>query len=227
MKKILTLLSLTLLFNISANADSLRHYEVSITNATAHHVFTPTLIATHAARISLFKVGQPASAGLAHQAETGDPSLFLSETQARYGVFDTVIGGPIPGGTTSSFMITARKRAHLSLTAMLATTNDVFVALNNVRLPKKSVTYYANIYDAGSEANNEDCAFIPGPPCGDASNLRATEGSEGLISIANGVHGHGDLSAEDLDWNNPGATVTITRIHDNDDDDDDDDEDDD
>ncbi len=224
MKKFLSLLSLTLLFNINANADGLRHYEVSITNTTAHHVFTPTLIATHAARISLFKVGQPASAGLAHQAETGDPSLFLSETQARYGVFDTVIGGLIPGGTTSSFMITARKRAHLSLTAMLATTNDAFVALNNVSLPKKSVTYYARIYDAGSEANNEDCAFIPGPPCPDNSgNERATDGSEGFISISNGVHGHGDLSAQDLDWHDPGAIVTITRIHDDDDEDDDDD----
>ncbi len=225
MKKILCLLSLTLLFNISANADSLRHYEVSITNATAHHVFTPTLIATHAARISLFKVGQPASDGLAVQAETGDPTDFLSETQARDGVFDTVIGGPIPGGETSSFMITARKGAHLSLTAMLATTNDAFVALNNVGLPKKTVTYYANIYDAGSEANNEYCAFIPGPPCaGDSGNARATDGAEGFISIANGVHGHGDLSAQDLDWNNPGAIVSITRIHDDDDDDDEDDD---
>lgn len=225
MKKILSLLSLTLLFNISANADSLRHYEVSITNATAHHVFTPTLIATHAARISLFKVGQPASEGLAVQAETGDPTDFLSETQARDGVFDTVIGGFIPGGTTSSFMITARKGAHLSLTAMLATTNDAFVALNNVSLPKKSVTYYANIYDAGSEANNEDCAFIPGPPCAeDSGNARATDGAEGFISIANGVHGHGDLSAQDLDWNNPGAIVSITRIHGDDDEDDEDDD---
>ena len=213
MKKFLSILSLTLLVNISAHADGVKQYEISITNATALHVFTPTFIATHSAGISLFTVGLPSSDGLAHQAETGDPSIILAETQARYGVFDTVIGGLIPGGATSSFTITAPKKAHLSLTAMLATTNDSFVALNNVRLPKKSSTYIALIYDAGSEANNEDCAFIPGPPCAEGSgNARATEGSEGFISISNGIHGQGDLTPQDLDWNNPGAIVTITRI---------------
>ena len=152
------------------------------------------------------------------QAETGNTSELLTETQARHGVFDTVIGGVILGGPGSSFMITAPKGALLSLTAMLATTNDSFVALNSVRLPKKSATFYANVYDAGSEVNNELCAFIPGPPCpGDSGNDKATDGSEGFVSISNGIRGHGDLSARDLDWNNPAAIVTITRIDDDDD----------
>ncbi|MCK4707978.1 MAG: spondin domain-containing protein [Gammaproteobacteria bacterium] len=216
MKKLLSILSLSLLFTINANAsDDIKQYEVSITNATAHHVFTPTLIATHNKNINLFNIGQVASTGLAHQAENGDPSVILAETQARYGVYDTVIGGFIPGGTSSSFMITAPKRSNLSLTAMLATTNDAFVALNNVKLPKKSVSYYAHVYDAGSEANNEDCAFIPGPPCAASSgNARDTEESEDFITISNGIHGHGSLSAQDLDWNGPAAIVTITRIDD-------------
>lgn len=218
MKIYLSILSLALLANINANADELRQYEINITNTTTNHVFTPTLIATHAASINIFKVGEPASAGLAIQAETGDPSLLIAETNGRYGVFDTVMGDFIPGGKSLSIVITAPRGAHVSLTAMLATTNDSFVALNNVALPKKSAAYYANIYDAGSEVNNEVCAFIPGPPCAaNSGNARATEGSEGFISISNGIHGHGDLSAQDLDWNNPGAMVTITRIDDDDD----------
>ncbi len=222
MRKLISIVLLTLLFSFTARADKLKQYEVSITNATANHVFTPTFLVTHAGKVSLFKVGEKASEGLAHQAETGDPSVILAETQARNGVFDTVIGGLVEGGETGSFYITAPRRAHLSLTAMLATTNDAFVALNYVRLPKKSVTYYARIYDAGSEANNENCEFIPGPPCGD-ENKRAIDGSEGFVSIANGIHGIKDLSAEDLDWNNPGAVVTITRMNKDHDDDDDDD----
>lgn len=216
MKKLLTSLSFSLLFTFNAYAsDSVRQYEISITNATAHHVFTPTLIATHNKNISLFTVGQAASEGLVHQAENGDPSLKLAETQASHGVSDAVIGDFIPGGTTGTFMITASKRSRLSFTAMLATTNDSFVALNGVALPKKSATYYAHVYDAGSEANNEGCAFIPGPPCDPSSgNARATDGSEGFVTISNGVHGHGDLSAMNLDWNGPAAIVTITRIDD-------------
>lgn len=213
MKKILAMFCVSLLASASAQADRFKQFEVSITNTTAHQVYTPTLIVTHADNVSLFKVGQPASDGLAYQAENGDPSVKLAETQGLPGVYDTVIGGLIPGGTTSSFVITAPKHAHLSLTAMLATTNDSFVALDNVALPSKSATYYARIYDAGSEANNEDCAYIPGPPCAaDSGNLRATDGSEGFVSISNGIHGHGDLSAKDLDWNDPGAIVTITRM---------------
>lgn len=220
MRYLISIVLLTLLFSFTARADKLKQYEVSITNATANHVFTPTFIVTHAGRVSLFKIGAKASDGLTLQAETGDPSVILAETQSRNGVFDTVIGGFVAGGETGSFYITAPRRAHLSLTAMLATTNDAFVALNNVRLPKKSVTYYARIYDAGSEANNELCNFIPGPPCG-AENERATDGSEGFVSISSGIHGSADLSAEDLDWNNPGAVVTITRINKEHDDDDD------
>ncbi len=217
MKINLSLLPIALLINFSVQADNLKQYEISITNATAHHVFTPTLIATHKASFSLFKVGEAASDGLVHQAENGDPSMKLAETQAADGVYDAVIGGLIPGGTMSSFTITAPKKAHISFTAMLATTNDSFVALNNVKLPKKSASFFALIYDAGSEANNEDCAFVPGPPCAaDSGNARATDGSEGFVSISNGIHGHGDLSARDLDWNSPGALVTIRRIGNND-----------
>jgi hypothetical protein len=115
--------------SFTAHAGNYKQYEVSITNATAHQVFTPTLIVTHKSKISLFQVGSPASDGLAHQAENGDPSAKLAETQGLNGVYDTLIGDFIPGGVTSSFVITAPKKAHISLTAMLATTNDSFVAL--------------------------------------------------------------------------------------------------
>jgi len=220
MKALISIVALPFLLGSVAHADRSKQYEISITNATAKHVFTPTLIVTHKANVQLFKVGEAASPGLVLQAETGDPSAKLAETQGLPDVHDTVIGGFIPGGNTSSFTITAPKKAHLSFTAMLATTNDAFVALNGVRLPKKSASYYAEIYDAGSEANNEDCSFIPGPPCAENSgNDRAPEGSEGFVTISNGIHGHGDLSARDLDWNGPGAIVTITRINDQDDDD--------
>jgi len=57
---------------------------------------------------------------------------------------------------------------HMSLGAMLGNTNDAFIALRDVALPKGShnVTYFANTYDAGSETNGESCSTIPGPACG-------------------------------------------------------------
>ena len=215
MKIMSTLLVSGLLLSSAIQADEFKQYQVTITNVTAHQVFTPTLIATHTPRVSLFRPGEAASDGLSYQAENGDPSIMLAETQGRDGVFDTVIGDFIGTGSSASFVITAPRRAHLSLTAMLATTNDSFVALNNIPLPKGSAVYDAAVYDAGSEVNNEDCAYVPGPPCAaDSGNARDTEGSEGFITVSSGIHGHGDLNPRDLDWANPGAVVSITLLRD-------------
>lgn len=215
MKKIITLISLGMLFSINAQADDdLKQYEVSITNATTSHVFTPTFLATHNSRINLFKIGEAASDGLAQLAETGSPALLATETQARHGVMDTLIGTFIHPGETLSYQISASRKSQLSLAAMLATSNDAFMSLNGVALPKKSATYHAHVYDAGSETNNEDCAYIPGPPCSpDSGNIRS-ETSEGFVSLHKGIHGVGDLDFTQLDWRGPVAIVNIKRVKD-------------
>jgi hypothetical protein len=66
-------------------------------------------------------------------------------------------------------------------------------------------------YDAGSEANNEDGDFIPGPPFG-SGGVRDTEGAEGFVHIHSGVHGIADLDPAIYDWRNPTAEIRITRI---------------
>ena len=48
----------------------------------------------------------------------------------------------------------------------------------------------AAAYDAGSEYNSEDCAFIPGPPFGNGG-VRDTDGAEGYVQILSGIHGIG------------------------------------
>lgn len=213
MKK--SLLSLALIGAISSPvmADGWATYQVTITNATSHQVLTPPLVVTHNDNFQLFTVGGTASDGLVLQAETGDPSLLYSEVSNAHGVQETVTGSaPILYGQSATFEINARKNTMLSLTSMLATTNDGFAALNSVELPKKSETYYAYAYDAGSEMNNESCSHIPGPPCAADSGNARTESGEGFISIHNGVHGGSDLNPKHLDWRGPVAVITITRI---------------
>ena len=99
------------------------------------------------------------------------------------------------------------------MTGMLATTNDAFTAISSKALPKRSVSYMAETYDAGSEYNNELCIEIPGPPCGGTNAANDNDG-EGFISIHNGVNGIGDLDPTKLDWRGATSIVTVTRIHD-------------
>lgn len=209
------LIVLCAMFAASAHADSWSNYRITISNATAHQVMTPPLIVVHRMSFNLFSVGSPASPGLVTLAETGNNSELNAEVGGAPGVINTVAGGAvIPYGQSASINVSAPHKARLSLTAMLATTNDGFAGLNDVALPKHKTHYYAYAYDAGSELNNESCAYVPGPPCpADSGNLRTDHG-EGFISVHNGIHGGSDLNPKQLDWRGPVAVVTIERIKD-------------
>ncbi len=120
----------------------------------------------------------------------------------------------LPGMSASVTVTNDKKHRFLSLATMLVTTNDAFAALNGVPLPRSSSAFFAVAYDAGSEANNENCASIPGPPCGNP-NVRDTGEAEGYVHIHAGIHGIGDLDPLDPavhDWRNPVAKVTIRRL---------------
>jgi hypothetical protein len=82
-------------------------------------------------------------------------------------------------------------------------------------------TYEVPAFDAGSEANDQNCANIPGPRCGGAGSSPGTNaGDEGFVHISNGFHELGsmdDIGNEILgpltyDWRNPVATITVRRI---------------
>lgn len=188
-------------------------YEVTITNITRDQRFTPVLVATHSPLISFFEVGQAPSDGIAAIAEGGDTSLLeaalLDSPQALQTATTEGLLGP---GESATVTISSQGQHfnRLSLAAMLLPTNDTFVAINNVPLPRWRATFDALAYDAGSEENDELCANIPGPTCGGEP---LSEGlGEGFIHISAGIAGHGDLAPEAYDWRGPVARVTIMRI---------------
>ena len=201
-----------------------RTYKVTITNLTKGQVITPPALVVHRAGFRLFEVNGTASDGLAVLAESGNPGPLAEEALLAPGVAVVETGaGPIPPGHSAEIIVTAERRARLlSVAAMLATTNDAFAAVRGLRLPRRGGQAGARAvaYDAGSEANNEDCDFIPGPPC-NAANARETAGAEGFIHIHNGVHGIADLAPADLDWRNPVLQVEVAEISGRGDDDDD------
>ena len=215
MNKIILISALFCGITTSVYAGDWSEYRITITNATAHQVITPPLIAIHNNHFSLFTVGATASNGLATLAETGDNTVLNAEISGERSVYSTIAGADvIVYGQSASFDFSAPKKARISLAAMLATTNDGFAGLNSVELPKQSEHYYAFAYDAGSEMNNESCAYIPGPPCAPDSGNSRTESGEGFISVHNGIHGGSDLNPKHLDWRGPVAVISIKRLRD-------------
>jgi len=215
MKKIVGISVLLLMGSLAANsavASGWKKYRVTITNATVAHVITPPLIVIHNHHFKLFEVATKASEGLAIQAETGNPGIIAAEVKGTRGVYNVITGAaPILYGHKASFDFRAPSNARISVTGMLATTNDAFTGISSKALPKRMISYMAETYDAGSEDNNELCIDIPGPPCGGANDPISTDG-EGFISIHNGVSGIGDLTPATLDWRGATSIITVSRI---------------
>ncbi|MCF6225564.1 MAG: spondin domain-containing protein [Xanthomonadales bacterium] len=216
MKKLLTVITAGLLLSSMAWAGDTgtRTYEVTVTNLSKGVSFTPLLGVIHNRNIALFELGQPSSDELADLAEGGNTAplqMMLDNSSSVYAT--TTTSGLLGPGESVSFTIEGRNSHRLfSLAGMLLPTNDAFVAVNSIRLPRHgpSTVIFARAYDAGSELNDELCASIPGPFCG---GTPFSEGqAEGYVYVSNGIHGNADLSSEEYNWNNPIASVSIHLV---------------
>jgi hypothetical protein len=199
-------------------------YEVTITNLTPGQSFTPQLVVTHPGDAIIFRLGEPASPELAMLAESGDTAP-LTEALSGVAMDVTTIPGLLGPGEQTSVVVNGNPgRGFVSVAAMMIPTNDTFVAMNRMKLPRSgAVQQLVPAYDAGTEYNDQNCANIPGPQCGGAGVGNSPEPSdtdEGFVHIGNGIHELGDEDAEGnqlidprtYDWRNSVARITVRRM---------------
>ena len=196
----------------AADAQNATTYKVTVTNITAGQLVSPPVVVAHNREIVLWEVGEPALPEVASIAEDGDSSGLEALLDTLPQVHDwAVAGAPLPPGESVTLLVDARfPFSAISALGMLGTTNDAFFGLDSVEAPlrRRLHTHYVPAYDAGTEENNELCAFIPGPPCGNQF-VRATEGAEGFVHVHRGMIGIGDLLPEVRTWSNPVVRVEI------------------
>ena len=189
-------------------------YAVTITNVTAAQSFTPLLAITHKKGHPLLMLGSPALPELVRIAEGGDTMPFQQGLMDSGMAYDAASSGGLLGpGQSVTLNVKSKGRFnHLTVAAMLLPTNDGVIALNGMRLPKRTQSVMVPGYDAGSELNDELCAHIPGPHCGGAPF--SDEDGEGFVHIHPGITGVGDLLSSQYDWKNPIAQITVKRMDD-------------
>jgi len=197
-------------------------WQVEITNVTRAQTFTPILAATHYGSVDMFEVGETASQPLADLAEAGDidPLTAVLEAAGR-AVSDIQTNSALLGpGESVTLTLKGRSGQYLSLAGMLIPTNDTFVGVDSTFLPLRgSKTIQALAYDAGTEANDQNCRNIPGPRCGGAPHSAPADTDEGFVHVSNGFHELEDaaegevLSPATYDWRNPVAIIKIRRVH--------------
>ncbi len=188
-------------------------YNVTITNITAAQVFTPLAVVSHSPAVGLFQIGQAASVELEHVAESGDTAPLATALGASGAALDIqALTDVLPPGqsVTVPLMVTDEMNL-ISVVGMLVPTNDAFVALNGAPAPATTVRFRVPAYDAGTEANDESCLSIPGPPsvCQGEGFNASRDGAEGFVHIHRGIHGVMDLTASVYDWRNPVAEITV------------------
>jgi hypothetical protein len=239
MKKLLTtlLISASMLYAANTPAGG-RDVSVEITNLTNAIYFTPLLVARHNRNTDLFELGEAASANLQAMAEGGDISGLISDLEAGGNDYvDNPAGGLLAPGATAiaKFDHVRGHKRYLSIVGMLLPTNDGFVGLDSLKIPKRKGTYTYTLqgYDAGTEANDEiitggGAPNAPGIPADPGMNA----GSGGLASVEadhnqtvhlhrgnigdnDPIGGNSDLDARVHSWQGPVAKVVIRVGYDN------------
>lgn len=209
-------------------------YRVTLTNLTDSQPFSPPVAATHKKSVRMFEIGGLASDELAAIAQGGDPEPMFNLFDGAKHVTDVVnVGRPLTRlGTTvgsftdsATFEIEATPGDRFSLATMLICTNDGFLGLDAVDLPKGgSATYMLNGYDAGRENNNglsenivDPCSLLgpvalPGDPDGNVDTGSVLTSPAQPIAHHPGISRTGELSSTLHDWSDPVARVVIERV---------------
>jgi hypothetical protein len=232
-KKTLTALATSVSLLISANslADN-RKIGVEITNLTNAIYFTPLLVAAHNHNTHLFELSAPASSNLQAMAEGGNIDGLITDLETAGGEYVTnPASGLLAPGASAEAVIDrpSKKNRFLSIVGMLLPTNDGFVGLDGLRIPKRkgTYTYYLHGYDAGTEANDEiitggGAPNTPGVPADPGANAgsggTATVGPDhnqtvhlhrGIIGDNDPLGGASDLDARVHTWQGPVARLVL------------------
>jgi len=202
-------------------------FEVTVSNLSNAQPLSPIAVIAHQDAFSVFTVGSPASAGLETLAEGGDNSALLAEADAAAGTGDTASGAaPIGPAGSETVSLTLNEAdlgpSTISVSTMLVNTNDAITGVNAVPLAGMqvgdSVSMRTIAYDAGTEANTEQAAHIPGPAGGGEGLNAARDDIADRVAMHPGVVGQDDgFATSDLNgqhrFDNPVAQITIERIN--------------
>ncbi|WP_440888866.1 spondin domain-containing protein [Vibrio sp. WZ-1] len=199
-------------------------YTINVANLTANQPMSPLAILAHNDKYKLFEIGKSASVELEHLAEGGSNAELLALKDSNDYVYQALSGNGLvlPGGSDSvSFTVEPHKAGYVSVASMFVNTNDAFVGETGLSLKSlavgESYEMIMNVWDSGTELNDELAATIPGPAGGGEGFNAARNDTNDVVAFHAGVVSKDDgLANSALSANhrflNPGAKLTITRV---------------
>ena len=202
-------------------------FEVTVTNLTNAQPLSPVAVIAHQEGYSVFSIGTAATVGLEELAEGGDNSALLAEADAD-GMVVATASGAAPIGPAGSETITIEvleselPGLSISTSTMLVNTNDAITGINGIDIGDLAAGDTASsrsiAYDAGTEANTEAAAHIPGPAGGGEGFNVVRDDLADQVAMHTGVVSQDDTKpTSDLTgqhrFDNPVTATRITRIN--------------
>ena len=202
-------------------------FDVTVTNLTNGQPLSPLAVIAHQDGYAVFAIGAAATAGLEMLAEGGDNTALIAEADADANVTATASGaapiGPAGNETVSVTVLQSELPGlTVSVSTMLVNTNDAITGINGTSVADMQVgdsaTWQAIAYDAGTEADTEAAAHIPGPAGGGEGFNAARDDDADRVAMHSGVVSQDDgFAASDLGgqqrFDNPVAQVRIERTN--------------
>jgi hypothetical protein len=212
--------------NANANANAIESeilppleysYSVTVTNLTYAQPLSPVAVVLHNDS-KMWMTGEPSSQALEKLAESGDNNEFISDSSALASVSGE--GVVMPGSAaTITVNTTDRNAAFFTAATMLVNTNDAFAGLTGIDISTMAIddikSWNLNVYDSGTEANDEAMGTIPGPADGGTGYDEARNDVD-FVALHSGVVSQDDgLSSSVITqahrFDNPAIKLTITR----------------
>ncbi|QBY03239.1 hypothetical protein E2K93_02130 [Thalassotalea sp. HSM 43] len=192
-------------------------YQVDVVNLTYAQPMSPVAVVLHDEG-QLWTLGESASMALENLAESGDGAMIMDLDVVSVSAAGE---GMLMPGMNQQITITtsALLPQKISLATMLVNTNDAFAGVNGLMIADlevgESISLVSGSYDAGTEANSETAASIPGP-AGGGEGYNAIRDDVDFVAMHPGVVTMDDglmASALTFDhrFDNPTLRVTITR----------------
>ncbi len=202
-------------------------FDVTVTNLTNAQPLSPVAVIAHRDGYRVFTVGVAATPGLEELAEGGSNGTLIAEAAADPAVLATMSGaGPVGPAASETIRISVRESdlpgLQMSTSTMLVNTNDAITGTNAVGVGDMAAgdsrMLTAIAYDAGTEANDELGASIPGPAGGGEGFNPVRDDIADRVAMHSGVVGSDDgFSASSLDgqhrFDNPVARIRIERVN--------------
>ena len=200
-------------------------FDVTVSNLTNAQPLSPIAVIAHQDGYRVFTVGTAATPMFEVMAEGGDNRALLT-VAADDAMVTTTASGAAPIGPSGSETVTIGmleselSGLQISVSTMLVNTNDAFTGISGEAVENMAVGdslwFYGVAYDAGTEADSELAADIPGPAVGGEGYNAVRDDQLDRVAMHSGVVSQNDgFAASSLTWqnrfDNPVVQIRIER----------------